>query len=99
MMAFRKLTFDTPITYAIISTGSAYCIGLKMQRELPGPHFVQLDGRTDELFSNDETNNKIEWRSLVCGDKVVIKKVQEIQPGRTIPMSQAAPFWPKDRLR
>lgn len=98
-MAFNKITFDAPITYSIISTGTAYCIGLKMQRERPGPHFVQLDGRST-IMSNDTTETRrTEWRSLTCGDKVCINEVQSLKKDQEIPMSQAAPFWPHDRLR
>lgn len=97
-MAFNKRTFDEPIIYSIISTGTAYCIGLKMQRERPGPHFVQIDGRAERLYSNDQTTNRLDWRVLACGDSVCINELQALKHGQEIPMSQAAPFWPSARL-
>lgn len=97
MSVAKKHEFEEPVAYTIISTGTAYSIALKMEREKAGPHFVRIDKDT-KLTAGHQRKEKIDWCSLVSGDSVNLSLVSATSTGKDIPLSTAAPFWPTGRV-
>lgn len=82
--------FKEPIVYTVICTGNQFCVGLKMERDKPGPHFLQIDGRTN-ITTN--SNARKPWRELVPGDSVRIESVGRLRDAGNVPFTTGSPMW------
>lgn len=98
MDSIKKHEFETPVAYTIISTGAAYSVALKMEREKAGPHFVRIDKDT-QLKAGRKEDQVVDWSSLVSGDSVKLSQLEATTVGKDIPLSTAAPFWPMGRVK